>query len=128
MHLGAIDPKVSNVVVGIEKRHEIEIMYPRWRWVLEWPHRRDNIGGCWGLEPRFEPILDARKGRFRILRINLAAGRYRTRQKFRFPSIDRLDVEDFHTRRRADERQPLRRRAVGIELAIRVASVGSSDN
>src|SRR5437773_2547890 len=103
-------------------------MHTHWRGILEWPHRRDDVGGCRGLEPRLEAILDAGKGRFRILRINLAARRYGTRQKFRFPAIDRLDVEDFHTGLRANERKPLRRRAVGVELAIRVASVGSSDN
>ena len=38
------------------------------------------------------------------------------------------DVEDFHARLCANERQPLSRRAVGVELAIRAASVGGSDN
>src|SRR5262249_28219736 len=38
------------------------------------------------------------------------------------------EVEDFHTGLGANECQPLRRRAVGVELAIRVASVGGSDN
>jgi hypothetical protein len=46
IHLGAIDTKISDVVVGIEKRHEIEIMHTRWRRILEWPHHRDDIGGC----------------------------------------------------------------------------------
>jgi hypothetical protein len=42
MHFGAIDTKISNVVIGIEKRNAIEIM----RRILEWPHRRDHICGC----------------------------------------------------------------------------------
>src|ERR1700758_5281586 len=87
-----------------------------------------QYGGRRGLKPRSEPILDAGKGGFGILRINFAARRYGTRQKFRFPPVHREDVEDFHAGLRADERQPLRRRAVGVELAIRVASVGGSDN
>jgi hypothetical protein len=125
IHLSAIDTKVSNVVIGIEKRHEIEIVHTRWRRILEWPHHRDDIGGRWGLEPRIEPILDARKDGFRILRINFAVRRYGARQKLRFPSpVYREDVEDFDAGLRANERQPLRRRAVGVELAIRGASVG----
>ena len=128
VHLGAIDTKVSNVVIGIEKRHEIEIMHTRWRRILERPHRGDDIGGRRGLEPRIEPVLDARKGGFRILRINFAARRDGARQKFRFPAVYREDVEDFHAGLRADECQPLRWRAVGVELAIRVAPIGSGDN
>jgi hypothetical protein len=62
------------------------------------------------------------------LRINFAVRRYGARQKFCFPPVYREDVEDFHAGLRANERQPLRRRAVGVELAIRVASVGSRDN
>jgi len=54
-------------------------MYTRWRGILEWPHHRDDIGGCRGLKPRIEPILDAGKGGFGILRINFAARRYSTR-------------------------------------------------
>ena len=47
-----------------------------------------------------------------------------------FPTLPvyREDVEDFHAGLHANERQPLRRRAVGVELPIRVASVGSCDN
>src|SRR5215467_10920750 len=30
-HLGAIDAEVSDVVIGIEKRHKIEVIDPRWR-------------------------------------------------------------------------------------------------
>ncbi len=47
-------------MIAIEKRHEIEIKHTGWRRIIEWPHHRDDIGGCWGLEPRIEPILDAR--------------------------------------------------------------------
>ena len=54
-------------------------MHIRWRRILEWPHQRDDIGGRRGLEPRIEPVLDARKGGFRILRINLAAQPYGAR-------------------------------------------------
>jgi hypothetical protein len=79
------------------------------------------------LSPRIESILDARKSGFRILRVNFAVRRYGARQKFRFPPVYREDVEDFHAGH-ANERQPLRRRAVGVELAIRVASVRSRDN
>jgi hypothetical protein len=61
IHLGAIHTKISNIVIGIEKRHEIEIMDTRGRRVLEWPHYRDDIGGRRGLEPCIKPILDARK-------------------------------------------------------------------
>src|SRR5271169_4888554 len=103
-------------------------MHPRGRRILEWPYHRDNIGGCRGLEPRIEPILDVCKGGFRILCINFASWRYGARQKFRFPAVYREDVEDVHAGLRADERQPLRRRAVGVELPIRVASVASGDN
>jgi len=52
----------------------------------------------------------------------------RTRQLFRFPPVYREDVEDFHAGLGANERRPLRRRAVGVELAIRVAAVGSRNN
>ncbi|MGA7862393.1 MAG: hypothetical protein WCA23_00080, partial [Stellaceae bacterium] len=96
VHLDAIDTKVSDVVIGIEKRHEIEIMHAWWSRILEWPHHRDDVGGCRGVEPRIEPILDARKDGFRILRINLAARRDGARQKFGFPPIYREDVEDLH--------------------------------
>jgi hypothetical protein len=75
-------------VIGIEKRHHIEIMHTRGRRILEGPHHRDDIGGCWSLEPRIEPILDARKDGFRVLRVNFAARRYGARQKLRFPSVD----------------------------------------
>src|SRR5215471_17735176 len=54
---------------------------------------------------------------------------HRCRRGASTPSpVHREDVEDFHAGPRADERQPLRRRAVGVELAIRVASVGGGDN
>jgi hypothetical protein len=47
----------------------------RRRRMLEDPHERDDIG-CWALEPRFEPVLDAGKSGFRILRINLLFGSF----------------------------------------------------
>jgi hypothetical protein len=50
----------------------------------------------------------------------------------RFPTVYREDIEDIHAGLRANERQPLRRRAVGVELAIRVDGrrvvTGSKDN
>jgi hypothetical protein len=74
------------------------------------------------------PEVDGKLATFTAGRIESRFTARQARQKFRFPPVYREDVEDFHARVRANERQPLRRRAVGVELAIRFASVGSRDN
>ncbi len=117
-------------MIGIEKRHGVvEIMHAPGRRISNGRTTETILAAAEaGLEPHIEPILDAREEGFRILRINLSARRYGTRQKLCFPSEYREDVEDFHAGLCANERQPLRRRAVGVELPIRVAPVGSSNN
>ena len=129
VHLGAVDRHVGHVVIGEEKRDEVEPAdLGRDRIVVIPDHVHDVLHGRF-LGADIELVLDdALDQRGRILRVHHAGRRDRARQQLRAVAAARLHIQHLHSRPRADKSQHFGRLAALVGLPVRVAAVGCRDN